>query len=117
MNEDLAILDQIIDLLSDERRWTKNAYAKDISGNPVDPYLPDATCWCLDGAHVRVVGDYSAAGTLALVYPETDQLIPLGEDGYANYVKWQDAPERTHAEVMAFLRNLRAAVAVNDEAS
>jgi hypothetical protein len=44
---------KVRELLSDESKWTKGAYARDADGN--DLYLsgvdsPNASCWCLDGA-------------------------------------------------------------------
>ena len=44
------------ELLSDPARWTKGAWAEDGAGMEVSPVSPNAVCWCVEGALMRVSG-------------------------------------------------------------
>ena len=81
------------ELLADSNCWTQGDYARDDSGKSCGIMSPAAKKWCLRGASWRVggiiFGDIlCTARTLGF---HTDRAI----------VVWNDAPGRTHAEVLA----------------
>lgn len=41
---------KVKELLSDESKWTRSAYARDSMGHSIPSTDPDAKCWCLQGA-------------------------------------------------------------------
>jgi len=94
------------ELLADPERWARFEAAYDDYGNAVSPQNPRACMFCLYGALQRIYGDEfkqpfcqaeaKLKGTLATV--ATSVL------GGVNYPAWQDAPERTHAEVLEAVR-------------
>ncbi len=44
---------KMLELLSDETKWTKNASAKNKDGFIVGPHNPEACKWCLSGAFAK----------------------------------------------------------------
>lgn len=44
-------------LLDRRDRWTKNTYARSVTGRSVGPFSPRAVCFCLTGAIDRVYPD------------------------------------------------------------
>lgn len=89
----LAALKAARRLLSKPERWTKGWFAKDKDGADVSELSKHATCFCPEGAIYR-----SAPGLL-----ETDALAAL-ERGlpkqWYSVPLWNDAPRRTHAQVL-----------------
>jgi hypothetical protein len=51
------IIDAVLDLLSDESKWTKGCFARNTDGDSVSPESAEACCWCLDGAIIRCFAD------------------------------------------------------------
>jgi len=47
---------KVKELLSDESKWTRNAYARNRYGESVLPSDPEATCFCLSGAIDKCYG-------------------------------------------------------------
>lgn len=96
-----------LDLLSDETKWTKEAYARDASGNRIDRYSPDATCWCLHGALDRI----ATPNGVDKLYSATAFLIKiLQEKGFPNSIslsKYNDLPERTFEDIRNLLKTGR----------
>ena len=45
-----TILKRAKKLISDPKRWTKNAFAKASDGNVISPESDNAVCWCSMGA-------------------------------------------------------------------
>lgn len=79
------------EVLTSEERWTKDENARDAAGNKVYPRDQEAVCWCLNGAFIAI----RASTWLAL-----DVFDPLtGGD----FLAWNDAPERTFADVRQLL--------------
>lgn len=91
------------ELLSDPSRWTKGATARNSIGNIVSSYDPTAVCFCLIGAIFRIYpDDYPNA------FNERVAIHKQLEGRLSNHdiVGWNDAPERTHEEVLALLKEL-----------
>ena len=73
-------------------RWIKGDSARNAEGCYVVSWSPFAVCWCGSGANHAVLGlagDWSAA----------DEALETAVGG--DFPDWQDAPERTHPEVLA----------------
>jgi hypothetical protein len=89
-------------------RWTQGAYAKTAKRNKADPNSPRATCWCILGAVAAVTGDNPNRPDRAI---SSGLAAAAGVDAYNECViEWNDAPGRTHAEVLAaFDRAIAAA--------
>lgn len=89
------------ELLSDPAKWCKNNSAQDADGNYCYSDEDSACQWCMLGAINRC-------------YPELEQNIicyqkvvnRLGLTHWLSIGDWNDAPERTHAEVLAVLKEL-----------
>lgn len=50
----LQVLKGARELISDQKRWTREESARDSSGNGVFAHSAAAVCWCADGALDRV---------------------------------------------------------------
>lgn len=85
-------------LLKPPEAWTKGRMARDRFREPVPPMSSRATCWCASGAiRVNAWGD-----SLELFQIRRRAYQLLGEAaGDMSIINWNDAPERTHAEVLA----------------
>lgn len=85
----------ILELLSDPARWTKGYYARDARGNLQGVHSPAACSWCLLGAAMKC-------------YPTDHDLAVAKLKGMMGYGiplhSWNDAPGRTHAEVLELVR-------------
>ncbi len=86
------------ELLSVPERWTKGANARTASGQHVCFSDQTPVCFCLDGALQHVAR--AAEATIAAGF--LNAALSASAAGYS-FVSWQDAPERTHAEVLALL--------------
>ena len=76
--------------------WTQVESARDASGHPVGSTRADAVCWCILGA----LSYAGAAGALGDDGPPLRELrATLGGD-LVSISEWNDAPDRTHAEVI-----------------
>jgi hypothetical protein len=83
------------------RGWTQGHYARTATGDPVASMLGrqvgDAVCWCAEGALLAVnhgVFPYKARTEIKRVI---GQLGLVGPDAI---VRWNDAKDRTQAEVL-----------------
>lgn len=84
--------------------WTRGVGARNAYGRPVSSSDPTATCWCLIGA------TNTARHQL---FPNPEQFVYAAEVHihvnnwlrryHAHLVTYNDAPERTQVEVLAFL--------------
>jgi hypothetical protein len=86
---------KLSELLTDASRWTKNHYAIDTEGRPVQSRSPQAARWCLSGAICRC-------------YSTQDERLTAEEAlreaaGTLDIVAWNDAFERTFADVRALI--------------
>ncbi len=86
----IEILKKARELLSNPASWTQNVGARDISGQAVDVMRESAVCFCLAMALVRITAETCPDG-----FPEA-----LGFEYWQDAHYWNDAPERTHAEVL-----------------
>lgn len=79
-------------LLEDPTRWMQDAYNKDADGNEFvdDAY---AICWCAEGALLYAIGPDTIENAKAQLFLEN----AIG----GNVPGWNDAPGRTHAEILA----------------
>lgn len=93
------VLAKAADLIEPEGAWTQGKFAREASGLAQDPKSPKAICWCARGAIIRSGGLESAPlRYLRSVVPSCDR---SGEP----VAVWNDAPERTQAEVVKALRD------------
>jgi hypothetical protein len=95
-------LDKAADLIEPEGAWTQFVFARDKDGKRVGARHESATCWCASGAIIRAGGGpdtWSAVRAWAALLSVIGNLI---------IPNWNDAPERTQAEVVAKLREAAA---------
>jgi hypothetical protein len=95
-------------LIDTPEKWTQGANARDAAGRKVPAYSSRARCFCMTGAVIRVM-----AGGFDAAVPVLGALRKgaNGLEGGSPHL-WNDAPERTHAEVLAaFDRAIEAAQA------
>lgn len=79
-------------------RWCQGAHARDEGGQTVLAKDPAACVWCIDGALWAVTRftQTSARASASILLGEQ-----IGAYSANSIHKWNDAPERTHAEVLA----------------
>ena len=91
---------KVRDLLTDETKWTKGAFARDKEGKVIGSGSPLACCWCLSGAAFHCVGDDSDESAYAILARIRERV------GHASVAAWNDDPKRTFAEVRALVEEL-----------
>jgi len=86
------------------RGWCQQADARNADGDQVEPWDPQATSWSLLGAIVSVLeaeardhGEVPLEELAAALYAIAD-VIEVD-----SLTQWNDAPERTHHEVVSML--------------
>lgn len=105
------ILSKAADLIEPEGAWTQDAFARTDTGEPLNYPRTDGVCRCLNGAiwkaSRRDRDDYqrSCDWIRGILRSRKETWSLAG---------WNDAPERTQAEVVAKLREA-AALAKLDE--
>lgn len=100
MTEAADILRKAKVLIDAPEKWTKNVYARDEDGHEVPPDHA-AVAWCMSGACLH----FKPRTELLVV---RDLLRQATGTGFVD--EWNDAPERTYAEVMdAFSRAIELA--------
>jgi hypothetical protein len=106
-----------------ERGWSQHLAARDLLGNTVEPRDKAAVRWCLHGACMAVVGDIVVTNEdwarywRPLVAAAEEAGFPVhGWAPHAGPVRFNDAPGRTQAEVIA-LMDRAIALAEADEVS
>lgn len=88
----IEILKKARELLSDPARWCQNVSARSLEGKAVGYAAPTAFSFCMFGAI------WNSAPRLSLIPDEkVAAVFGLAAD---DLVEWNDAPERTHAEVL-----------------
>lgn len=96
------VLERAADLIEPEGRWTQGALYRDRDGNPAGAMISNPICWCAVGAVIHVGG-----GLCELELAEAD-LAETSPGALRPLSSWNDAPERTQAEVVAKLRQAAA---------
>ena len=86
------------ELLSDPSKWTQRVNARNSNGIPTLSFASNAVCFCLYGAMCRC---YPNEEERSRVQRELHSNVPL-----RNVAAWNDAPERTHAEVLELVTRL-----------
>lgn len=94
MNEVQQLLADAKALISAPERWTQGEFARDSHGHRAYWGGELAKCYCSIGA-INAVTHENAVLTMNKPY------MILGSQVGGSIVVWNDAPERTHAEVMA----------------
>lgn len=89
----LEILRAARELIATPERWTQGAGSRDADGVARNFNEPSVTCRCLYMAVSIAAGNYHQG--------QLDAFWALGFREQSHVVGWNDAPERTHAEVMA----------------
>lgn len=89
------VLVEMRQLLTPEGSWTQGCMARDARGQLTSPGSPDAVCWCLEGAAMKV--GRGLGGHWVAVKPVLYQATG------SNYVEWNDQEGRTHQEVLDLL--------------
>jgi hypothetical protein len=94
------VLDRAADLIEPEGAWSNDDVARTATGEETHASDPEATCWCALGAIWRTA-DRAGVNRYAADKPLFNLLgKSIGE--------FNDAPERTQAEVVAKLREAAA---------
>lgn len=90
------------------RGWTKGFLALDVEGREVSPIDPRASSFCLAGAVA-----YAKAGT-----PRDVSLARLVSGELSSgWMRWNDDPDRTYAEVLALARRVNEAAVLSEMVS
>lgn len=84
------VLEKARELIATPERWTKGALARDEHGIEVPTCCDDAYCWCMGGA----ISAVSENGSVYRSWGVVERIVSMHID------KFNDAPERTHAEVL-----------------
>lgn len=88
------------ELIADPAKWTKGAYARDAKGAKLaDNCDPIAVCWCAAGAIERCYPKPTDDRSYSALYSRL-----LDHIDSAHVSIWNDAPERTHDEVVSALK-------------
>ncbi len=101
------ILDRAADLIEPPGAWTRKELARDARGRAVDVNAPTAVSWCCSGAVAYQCGGFGNARAMRAI----DALERLTGHRLS---RWNDAPQRTQAKVVAALR--KAAQTLRDQA-
>lgn len=109
MKTTVEILTEAKALINTPERWTKGKFAALADGSSAHWDNPNATCYCIVGAIFLAEEHMNVAAS-----PTTTRAImkAVGAKISRDVSVWNDAPERTHAEVMdAFDRAIELAKA------
>lgn len=87
---------KVQDLLTDEGKWIQKSIARDAQGNRTYFDASDAVCWCLVGALHKCYLNARAQEICGQIFDKL-QLAPA---------EWNDAPERTFADVRRLIEEL-----------
>ena len=114
------VLKRARELIAPEGAWIQWEHAEMRGGAAINPESPVACRWCLTGA-IRRAALHHPGGTWPLMprafarvarvarEPESELQWDTGGQAAREIVSWNDAPERTHAEVLALLDRAIAA--------
>ena len=86
------------ELLARPESWTQGDFSRDKEGRSARSRPEEQCSWCLMGALMKCYPQFSSRMVI------TDLL--RDKAGCASLSYWNDAPERTHAEVLALLKEV-----------
>lgn len=86
-------------LILDPAKWTKGVLARDHAGAKIHPTNPRAVCFCAVGSVLNLTGDVRLDPREQAAFDLLRRAIGKGEQ--TSIGRWQDEPDRTHAEVLA----------------
>jgi hypothetical protein len=90
----------VYELLESPERWMKGAYSnREVIAQTDGVNDPDATCFCIQGAIRKI---YTVRSDNNRYVTKVKNTLPLHHYEYLH--EWNDAPERTHAEVLEAVR-------------
>jgi hypothetical protein len=89
----------------DASKWGRNKFATNAAGLSVSTHSEEAVCWCVIGAAKRV-GCEDADSVYSAFNAAASRALGLEHRGYVS--SWNDAPERTFADVVALLERIAA---------
>lgn len=87
----------VAELLEDPKRWIKEDWSRNKKDRPVLPLSRNAICWCLEGAIFKVYRNHK-------IRCEIVDKIELFIN--TSIPEWNDAPQRTHKQVLALCKKL-----------
>ena len=94
------------DLISEPERWTQDAYARDIHGEPTDAVGDGAVCWCATGALWSAGHDHNGKHFYDLYEDAVGELTQAA--GRKSLVLYNDG--HTHNQVLALFDEAIAAL-------
>ena len=86
---------KVIELLSDESKWTRNAFARNIHGDVVVPEDSDACCWSIFGAILKCYGYYTENNKSQLIISNSVRK----EVKHINLQSWNDNKSTTFSHI------------------
>ena len=91
------------ELLTDPKRWTQGAPARDAAGVEVSEHDKSAVCWCMMGAIIKCYG-----GSFAQCNKQFNKVADKLEELYGNpqIHKFNDCIDTTHEQVVSLLKEL-----------
>jgi hypothetical protein len=92
---------KVYKLLADEARWTRDKLSRNIDGDGVWPLEEEAVSWCVAGAIMKCYPHDTIGETIERLHQYLKTNL-----NYDLVSFWNDAPERTHDEVISVLREL-----------
>ncbi len=96
---------KVSDLLTDASRWTQGAYGRDTNGAPMSIESPLAVCWCLVGALWRCYRTDVQGSSSDVIANDAERRVTT-RIGVMSMMAWNDAPDRTFADVHALIEAL-----------
>lgn len=90
------------EFLSDPKRWTKAAYARDANGQPVRSGDKTAVCFCLSGAIAHCFPNDPHGEQLAWDKVH-DVIMAKGDLGIHGVTGFNDHPDTKHKDILAVL--------------
>ncbi len=86
-------------LITAPEHFTQSAMARTRDGKPCWPLAPDAVCWCITGAWLRV-GDYRRSSTVLTKLSDAhNPMVVNDEDGHAAVLAMLDRAIAQRLEV------------------
>ena len=93
------------ELLEKPESWCQGMFAKTKEGIMVHPISPNASQWCISGAIHKVYRDDHVLNSAELeAFRKLLDVLDYPNNFYASIVGWNDDSKRTHAEVLALLK-------------